>query len=93
MTGLKTAEELAEDGNQLFAVEMMDQIAPDAHSQHLDDVLPRLKVYHTDFITSHKLVKITADGIILENTANSQRKVGRIAQAVSDGFDTAWNLM
>ena len=49
MTGLKTAEELAEDGNPL------------------------------------------------ESTANSQRRVGRIAQAVSDGlsdgFDTAWNLM
>jgi hypothetical protein len=83
-----------------------------------------------DFITSHKLVKITADSIILESTINGRhreektdhvvlsvgvrcnnelakelephfarlytigdaRKIGRMAQAVRDGFDTAWNL-
>ncbi len=126
MTGLETAEKLAEDGNRILIVEMMDQIGPGAHSQHLDDVLPRLKAYSADFITSHKLVKITAAGIILENTVSGQRreekidhvvlsvgvrsndklakelephfarlytigdsrKVGRIAQAVRDGFDT-----
>lgn len=131
MTGLETAEKLAEDGNRILIVEMMDQIAPGAHSQHLDDVLPRLKAYAADFITSHKLIRITAAGIILENTVSGQhreektdhvvlsvgvrsnnklakelephfarfytigdaRKVGRIAQAVRDGFDTAWNLM
>lgn len=130
MTGLETAEKLAENGNHVTVVEMMDQIGPGAHSQHLDDVLPRLKSYRVGFITSHKLVKITADGIILEHTATGQRQeektdyvvlsvgvrsndklakelrphfirlytigdarqVGRIAQAVRDGFDVAWNL-
>lgn len=130
MTGLETAEKLAEDGNRILIVEMMDQIAPGVHSQHVDDVLPRLKEYQTDFITSHKLAKITADRIVLENTENGRqieeeadhvvlsvgvrsnnklagelaphferfytigdaRKVARIAQAVRDGFDTAWNL-
>ncbi|PKL74251.1 MAG: NADH:flavin oxidoreductase, partial [Candidatus Melainabacteria bacterium HGW-Melainabacteria-1] len=131
MSGLETAEKLAEEGNRILVVEMMDQIGPGAHSQHLDDVLPRLKEYHTDFIARHKLVKITVDGIILEDTADGSRreekidhvvlsvgvrsnnklakelvlfftrlytigdarKVGRIAQAVRDGFDTGWNLM
>jgi len=131
MTGLETAEKLAEDGNQLLVVEMLDQIAPGAHFQNLDDVLPRLKKYQANFITSHKLIKITADAVILENTATGRRreektdhvvlavgvrsndklalelaphfprlytigdarKVGRIAQAVRDGFDTAWKLV
>lgn len=73
MTGLETAEKLCEDGNRVLVVEMMDRIGPGAHSQHLDDVLPRLKEYHTQFISSHKLVKITAGGIILEDTKTGQR--------------------
>ena len=131
MTGLETAEKLAEEGNRVLVVEMMDQIAPGAHLQHVDDVLPRLKAYSTDFITGHKLAGITADGIILENVADGRRReekadavvlsvgvrsnnalaaelqphfvrlfvigdarrVGRIPQAVRDGFDKAWNLM
>jgi len=131
MTGLETAEKLALDGNQLLVVEMLDQIAPGAHFQNLDDVLPRLKKYQANFITHHKLISITADAVILENTATGRRreektdhvvlavgvrsndklalelaphfprlytigdarKVGRIAQAVRDGFDTAWKLV
>ena len=131
MTGLETAEKLAEEDNRILIVEMMDKIGPGAHSQHLDDVLPRLKAYNVDYITGHKLIKITADGITLESTTNGRhrqekvdnvvlsvgvrsnnklakelgphfarlytigdaRKIGRIAQAVRNGFDTAWNLM
>lgn len=131
MTGLETAEKLAEEGNSVLVVEMMDKIGPGAHFQHLDDVLPRLKAYNVGYITGHKLIKVTADGIILESTANGRhrkemadyvvlsvgvrindrlanelkphfarvytagdaRKVGRIAQAVRNGFDIAWNLM
>lgn len=131
MTGLETAEKLAEEGNRVLVVEMMDQIAPGAHPQHVDDILPRLKACSTDFIVGHKLVKISADVIFLESTAGDKRReekadavvlsvgvqsnnalasalqphfpglrvigdarrVGRIPQAVRDGFDTAWNLM
>ena len=130
MTGLETAEKLCEEGNRVLVVEMMDQIGPGTHSQHLDDVIPRLKEYHTEFISGHKLVKITKGGIILEDTKTGQRmehaidqvvlavgvrsndklakelrphfvrlytvgdarKVGRIGQAVRDGFDVAWSL-
>ncbi|HQP30209.1 MAG TPA: NAD(P)/FAD-dependent oxidoreductase [Deltaproteobacteria bacterium] len=130
MTGLETAEKLCEEGNRVLVVEMMDQIGPGAHSQHLDDVLPRLKAYNAEFISGHKLVKITTGGIILEDTKTGQRmehavdhvvlavgvrsndklakelrphfvrlntigdarKIGRIAHAVRDGFDVAWNL-
>ncbi len=74
MTGLETAEKLAEDGNQILVVEMLNQIGPDAYSQHLDDILPRLKTYKVDFIAGQKLIKITADSIILENTVKQAAK-------------------
>jgi 2,4-dienoyl-CoA reductase-like NADH-dependent reductase (Old Yellow Enzyme family)/thioredoxin reductase len=130
LTGLETAEKLAEDGNRITVVEMLSQIGPDAFGQHLDDILPRLNTYKVDFIVGQKLIKITANSIIMENTLSGQqseenidhvvlsvgvksndklakelqphfervytigdaRKVGRIAQAVRDGFDTAWSL-
>ena len=130
LTGLETAEKLAEDGNQIIVVEMLNQIGPDAFVQHLDDILPRLNAYKVDFIVGQKLIKITANSIIMENTSSRQqseenidyvvlsvgvksndklakelqphferiytigdaRKVGRIAQAMRDGFDTAWGI-
>ena len=130
LTGLETAEKLAEDGNQIIVVEMLNQIGPDAFGQNLDDILPRLNAYKVDFAAGNKLIKITANSIIMENTSSRQqreekidhvvlsvgvksndklakelqphferiytigdaRKVGRIAQAVRDGFDTAWNM-
>ena len=131
MTGLETAEKLAEEGNRVLVVEMMDQIAPGAHFQHVEDILPRLKTYSTDFITGHRLTEISANGIFLESTGGGKRReekadavvlsvgvrsdhaladqlrehfpglfvigdarrVGRIPQAVRDGFNTAWNLV
>ena len=130
LTGLETAEKLAEDGNQIIIVEMLSQIGPDAYVQNLDDILPRLNAYKVDFIVGQKLIKITANSIIMENTLSRQqseenidyvvlsvgvvsndkiakelephfdriytvgdaRKVGRIAQAIRDGFDTAWGI-
>lgn len=130
LTGLETAEKLAEDGNRIIVVEMLSKIGPDAFVQHLDDILPRLKAYNVDFIVGQKLIKITANSIIMANSSSGQqseenvdyvvlsvgvksndklaadlrpyveriytvgdaRKVGRIAQAVRDGFDTARNL-
>jgi len=131
LTGLETAEKLAEDGNHILIVEMMGAIAPGAHVQNVDDVLSRLASYPVQFIVGHKLTGVTASGIILENTTNGlrreepvdqvvlavgvrsndalakelephfarlytigdARKAGRIAEAIRDGFDTAWNLM
>lgn len=130
MTGLETAEKLGEDGNQITVVEMLSEIGPDAFGQYLDDILPRLNAYKVNFIPGHKLIKINANSIILENTSSRQqreekidhvvlsvgvkcndklakelqphfervytigdaRKIGRIAQAIRDGFDSAWMI-
>jgi NADPH-dependent 2,4-dienoyl-CoA reductase/sulfur reductase-like enzyme len=90
----------------------------------------RLSDYKVEYLPGHKLISITADSVILENTKNRRqreekidhvvlsvgvasndklakelqpyykriytigdaRRVGRIAQAVRDGFKTAWRL-
>ncbi|HSA15865.1 MAG TPA: FAD-dependent oxidoreductase [Spirochaetota bacterium] len=69
MTGLETAEKLAEDGNRIVVVEMLREIGPGAYDQNLDDVLSRLRQYGPEFITGHRLVSIGRDGILLKDTA------------------------
>ena len=66
MTGLETAEKLAEDGNSLTIVEMMEEIGPGAYHQNLDDILLRLERYTPRFITGKKLVAIKENSIMLE---------------------------
>ncbi|HOO70630.1 MAG TPA: FAD-dependent oxidoreductase [Spirochaetota bacterium] len=69
MTGLETAEKIAEDGNTVIMVEMLNEIGPGAYDQNRDDVLSRLKGYSPEFITGHRLVSIGSDRILLKDTA------------------------
>ena len=69
MTGLETAEKLAEDGNRIVVVEMLNEIGPGAYDQNLNDVLSRLRQYEPEFITGHRLISIGRDGILLKDTA------------------------
>ncbi len=85
LTGLETAEKLAEDGNHVQVVEMLKEIGPDAYRQHLDDVMGRLKEYDTQFITSHKLVDIGERDITLEGVEShtrTKREVDAVVLAV-----------
>jgi len=68
MSGLETAEKLAEQGNQLLIIEMMDKIAPDVYHQHVSDAILRLKSFSPDYITGFKLVEISVNQISLQNT-------------------------
>ena len=81
LTGLETAEKLAEDGNRLLVVEMLEQIGPGAYHQNLEDVLGRLKESRPEFITSHKLVEIREGEIVLEHVKTG-RHVTRQVDAV-----------
>lgn len=65
LSGLETAEKLAEDGNQLIVVEMLEQIGAGAYHQHLEDVLGRLEQFKPEFISGHRLVNILPDQIIM----------------------------
>ena len=67
MTGLETSELLVSHGNKVTVVEMADEIAPGAWFQQLDDALPALKKAGTKFLTSHKLLSVSSNGIELQN--------------------------
>ncbi len=67
MTGLETAEKLASD-NKIIVIEMADKIAPTTWMQHRDDAVMRLKEYDVEYLTSHKLVEIDDDSIVLQCT-------------------------
>lgn len=67
MTGLETSELLVSHGNKVTVVEMADEIAPGAWFQQLDDALPVLKKAGTKFLTSHKLLSVSSNGIELQN--------------------------
>lgn len=82
LTGLEIAEKLAEQGNRLLVVEMLDEIGPGAYFQNLEDVLGRLNEYGTEFVTSYKLVDIGEDGITLEHTKSRQHTTRQVSAVV-----------
>lgn len=68
MTGLETAELLAQQGNKVYVVEMAKSIAPGTWMQHRDDILPRLEEKGVEALTSKKLTAIHRNFITLEST-------------------------
>ena len=74
MTGLETAHYLAECGNKVTIVEMMGDIAPGVWFQHKDDVMPKLNSKGTEYYTSHKLVSIEEDGVIIQPVVNVKNR-------------------
>jgi len=66
MTGLETADLLAEQGNQVTIVEMADEIAPGTYYQHTDDILPRLQSLGVEIFTGWKLACVGQKDITLE---------------------------
>jgi pyruvate/2-oxoglutarate dehydrogenase complex dihydrolipoamide dehydrogenase (E3) component len=82
MTGLETAEKLAEDGNRIMVVEMADEMGPGVYFQNLEDVLDRLGEYHPELITSHRLLEIRRDEITLEHVRTGGRAVRKVDNVV-----------
>jgi 2,4-dienoyl-CoA reductase-like NADH-dependent reductase (Old Yellow Enzyme family)/thioredoxin reductase len=82
LTGLETAEKLAEDGNRLLLVEMVDEIGPGAFWQNLEDVLDRLKTFDVELLTSHKLVAVGDGEITLEHSKSGRRLTRQVDQVV-----------
>lgn len=69
MTGLETAEYLADQGNQVTVVEMQSRIGPDAYLPNLIDVVTRLKKNGVELLSSTKLVEVKDGAVVLENTS------------------------
>lgn len=82
MSGLETAEKLAEEGNKILIVEMADTLAPNTHTPHVDDILPRLKQYNTEFFIGHRLEEIKDDHIVLTEVKTKQTKEVKVDNIV-----------
>lgn len=72
LTGLETAEFLAEHGNQVTVIEMQDTLGKGAYFQNLIDVLGRLHGLGVGMMLGHRLEKITSGKIILEKVDTSE---------------------
>lgn len=84
MTGLETAEKLADD-NEVFLVEMADTVAPKTWMQHIDDATKRLNEKNAKFFTGQRLVEITDNSVIIENvktSAKDEKKCDAVVFAV-----------
>lgn len=68
MTGLETAELLAEKGNRITLVEKMAELAPGTYHQNLNDVLTRLNRYAPRYLMQHELREIKPGRIMLTQT-------------------------
>ncbi|MDR0884431.1 MAG: NAD(P)/FAD-dependent oxidoreductase [Oscillospiraceae bacterium] len=72
LTGLETAEYLADKGASVAIIEMADTVAPGAYHQHIDDALLHLDAAGVAIHTGEKLLRIAADGAVTENQQTGQ---------------------
>ena len=75
MTGLETAEMLAENGNAVTVVEMLDELGPGIYRQHLDDILLRMERYKPRYYVGHKLEEIKKRAILIR-----EMKTGKLIE-------------
>ncbi|MGX8796702.1 FAD-dependent oxidoreductase [Fusibacter sp. JL298sf-3] len=68
LTGLETAEYLAEKGNDVTVIEMQNEIAKEAYKANVVDVTMRLKQHNVNLIPRKRLMGITAEGVNLMDT-------------------------
>lgn len=64
MTGLETAELLAEQGNRVTVIEMAKEIAPGGFLPNVWDVTSRLKKKHVQLKPDRRLLEIKSDRVI-----------------------------
>jgi NADPH-dependent 2,4-dienoyl-CoA reductase/sulfur reductase-like enzyme len=72
MTGLETAEFLAEKGNKVTVFEMVDTIGPGVYMQNLLDITTKLRQLGVNMLPGHKLLSIADERILLEKVENHE---------------------
>jgi len=82
MTGLETAEFLAEKGNAVTVIEMAEKIAPGANPIILKDVLKRLTLSDVVFITNRKLTRIEENRIFITDVNTEEEYILPINRVV-----------
>jgi NADPH-dependent 2,4-dienoyl-CoA reductase/sulfur reductase-like enzyme len=65
LTGIETAEALAEKGHAVTLVEALPAIGPSVNPNILYDVTTRLNKYNTTYLPAHKLMAISNGAIVL----------------------------
>ncbi|MFA9422186.1 MAG: NAD(P)/FAD-dependent oxidoreductase [Sedimentibacter sp.] len=73
LTGLETSEMLGEMGCNLVMVEMLDSVGPGIFSVILKEAMDRINKFSPKVLTSHKLIEITDNGIVLENMKDNSK--------------------
>ncbi len=73
MTGIETAEYLADKGNHVDVYEMVENIGPGMHFQNLIDVLGRLMPTGAGLFPCHKLVEIRDGEADFEKTDTGEK--------------------
>ncbi|MBN2652657.1 MAG: FAD-dependent oxidoreductase [Spirochaetales bacterium] len=73
LTGLETAEFLAEAGNNVTVIEMLGKIGPSAYHQNLEDVVEKLNNYNAKFMHSVRLDEIKEKSVTLTNMADKSQ--------------------
>jgi 2,4-dienoyl-CoA reductase-like NADH-dependent reductase (Old Yellow Enzyme family)/thioredoxin reductase len=93
LTGLETAEFLAEKGNEVSVYEMQDKIGPDAFPLVSMDVTGALAKLGVRTCPGHKLVEIKEDKVIFEDNAGFTIEEDCDVAVVSLGIRPVSNLL
>jgi 2,4-dienoyl-CoA reductase-like NADH-dependent reductase (Old Yellow Enzyme family)/thioredoxin reductase/acetoacetate decarboxylase len=75
LTGLETAEFIAEKGNSVIIADMLKRPAPTANATNVGDVCTRLNKMGTQFIFLHALKEIRGGEIVLEDVNDKTEKI------------------
>lgn len=73
LTGIETAEVLAEKGHDIAIIEMAKEIAPGVYKSIVADIMARLNKYNPDIYLQNQLIGITDEGALLEDTKMSSQ--------------------
>ena len=82
MTGIETADLLAEQGNKVLLYEMLPDIGPGIFFQNLMDVMGRLGQYDVKLFPGHKLLRLNENSAEFEVVADGSTDSCRFDHAV-----------
>ncbi|WRS27599.1 NAD(P)/FAD-dependent oxidoreductase [Oscillospiraceae bacterium MB08-C2-2] len=92
LTGMETAEMLAQQGNTLTIIDMADEIGPGAYWQPLSDIKAQLAPSNPIYCPGHKLLEIQQDGVLVEDKSGKKSKIDADAVVLSLGVKSEKTL-
>ncbi len=94
LTGLETAEFLAENGNTVTIIEKEKMIGPGIHYSHLLDIMPRLKKHKVEFISGCRVTGIKINGVEITTRESPEKKeINSDAVVLSTGARSERSLL